>query len=429
MKNSIKIKEIIIASLLVFGAVIDTNAQETTFSQPGTDSSSFGINYNNSNFQGILKLEGNQKGKYAGLFYNSDNGSLESGETRFGIGLTDNNNSWKEVFNIYPNGDLVVGGGSSVHNSSNGLPSLSVAGDVFSVSGSFISNSGFIGTNNGDIFCVNGKVGAPKISVGFAGEESLAHGQIQIDNKEINRKIILFENQDNDHEFSGFGINPNILRYQVGSTDFNHVFYAGNSANNSNELMRISGNGNVGIGTSNPQSKLAVNGNVRIEEAFSMGGEHEFSIDASGVVAGRLKVLRNGNVGIGTSNPQSKLAVNGAITALDYALVSAMAADYVFEPDYKLKTLTETEAYIKVNKHLPAFKSAKHYEANGYTMTEMNIALEQTVEEITLHSIAQEKEINHLKEEINLHNIAQEKETNSLKNELAEIKALLLTKK
>jgi hypothetical protein len=361
MKNSIKIKKLIIASLSIFAVFSNTNAQENNnLNEFGTNSSSFGINYNNSNFQGMLKLEGNQKGKYAGLFYNSDNGSLESGETRFGIGLTDNNNSWKEVFNIYPNGDLVVGGGSSVHNSSNGLPSLSVAGDIFSVSGSFISNSGFIATNNGDIFSVNGKIGAPKISVGFAGVESLSHGQIQIDNKEVNRKIILFENQNNDHEFSGFGINPNVLRYQVGSTDFNHVFYAGNSATNSDELMRIKGNGNVGIGT---------------------------------------------------SNPQSKLAVNGAVTALDYALVSAMAADYVFEPDYKLKTLSETDTYIKANKHLPAFKSAKHYEANGYTMVEMNIALEQTVEELTLHAIAQEKRMN------------------TLQDELAEIKALLLAKK
>ena len=118
-------------------------------------------------------------------------------------------------------------------------------------------------------------------------------------------------------------------------------------------------------------------------------------------------------MGIG-ANPTSnsyRLSVAGTIAASNYAVVAAFAADYVFEDDYKLITLSDTEAYIKANKHLPAFKSAKHYEAHGYTMTEMNIALEQTVEELTLHAIAQEKEIN------------------AMKSELAEIKALLLTKK
>lgn len=383
MKNSIKIKEIIIATLLVFCVVIkisaQSNTQVTTLDQPGTSSSSFGINFNNSNFQGLLKLEGSQKGKYAGLFYNEDNGSANSGETRFGIGIGGENNSWKEVFNIYPNGDLVVGGEGAVHNSSNGLPSLSVAGDIFSVSGSFISNSGFIGTNNGDIFTVSGSIGGPKLSIGFEGEESLKHGQIQIDNKEINRKIILFENQDNDHEFSGFGINPNILRYQVGSTAFNHVFYAGNSATNSDELMRIKGDGNVGIGT---------------------------------------------------SNPSSKLAVNGTVTALDYALVSATnMPDYVFASDYKLPSLKETEQFIKINKHLSYFKSAKEMQSTGYGLIDMDKSLLQTVEELTLHAIAQEKEINSLKSELKLHDIIKEKEISSMKNELAEIKALLLAKK
>jgi hypothetical protein len=38
----------------------------------------------------------------------------------------------------------------------------------------------------------------------------------------------------------------------------NHVFYAGATAATSNELMRIQGNGNVGIGTATPSAKLEV---------------------------------------------------------------------------------------------------------------------------------------------------------------------------
>jgi hypothetical protein len=42
-----------------------------------------------------------------------------------------------------------------------------------------------------------------------------------------------------------------------------HVFYAGSSSTTSTELMRIKGNGNVGIGTSTPGAKLDVVGIIQ----------------------------------------------------------------------------------------------------------------------------------------------------------------------
>ena len=83
---------------------------------------------------------------------------------------------------------------------------------------------------------------------------------LQFGNAVANRKIVLYESQNNDHEFYGFGINGSILRYQV-PPGTNHVFYAGVDAANSIELMRIKANGNVGIGISVPTEKLHVNGN------------------------------------------------------------------------------------------------------------------------------------------------------------------------
>jgi hypothetical protein len=62
---------------------------------------------------------------------------------------------------------------------------------------------------------------------------------------------------NNDHLFSGFGLNAFVLRYQTGSTSTNHVFYAGASLTTSNELMRINGDGKVGIGLS-PDQLLSV---------------------------------------------------------------------------------------------------------------------------------------------------------------------------
>jgi len=59
-----------------------------------------------------------------------------------------------------------------------------------------------------------------------------------------NRKIVLYEEINNDHQFYGFGINDGILRYQTtGGGD--HVFYSAISAAASKELMRIKYDGNV----------------------------------------------------------------------------------------------------------------------------------------------------------------------------------------
>ncbi len=83
---------------------------------------------------------------------------------------------------------------------------------------------------------------------------------LQFGNGLSNRKIVLYENFNNDHQIYGFGINSNILRYQTADISTHHAFYAGVNSTTSNELMRIQGNGNVGIGTSAPATKLDING-------------------------------------------------------------------------------------------------------------------------------------------------------------------------
>ncbi|MBN1338661.1 MAG: DUF1566 domain-containing protein [Bacteroidales bacterium] len=62
-----------------------------------------------------------------------------------------------------------------------------------------------------------------------------------------NRKLILYTTADNDHQFSGLGINTDALRYQIGNTTGNHKFYAATSETTSTELFRIQGNGQIVI--------------------------------------------------------------------------------------------------------------------------------------------------------------------------------------
>ncbi len=92
---------------------------------------------------------------------------------------------------------------------------------------------------------------------------------LQFSNSVVNRKIVLWDGFNNDHQFYGLGINNSTLRYQVDATSSNHIFYAATSSTTSNELMRIQGNGYVGIGTSTPQQKLTVStGFIEIADNF-----------------------------------------------------------------------------------------------------------------------------------------------------------------
>jgi hypothetical protein len=102
-------------------------------------------------------------------------------------------------------------------------------------------------------------------SNGYVGiGNATPNAALQFGNVLSNRRIVLWEDANNDHQFYGFGMNGNILRYQVAAPGQSHAFYAGTSATTSNELMRIQGNGNVGIGTSAPSAKLEVTGSTKI---------------------------------------------------------------------------------------------------------------------------------------------------------------------
>ena len=105
----------------------------------------------------------------------------------------------------------------------------------------------------------------------------------------------------------------------------------------------------------------------------------------------------NGNVGIGTTNPGSwKLAVNGQIRAKEIKVETGWS-DFVFFKDYKLPTLEEVEDHIKEKGHLKDIPSANEVEENGIFLGEMNSKLLQKIEELTLYTIQQQKEIEELK--------------------------------
>jgi len=100
-----------------------------------------------------------------------------------------------------------------------------------------------------------------------------------------------------------------------------------------------------------------------------------------------LTILNSGNVGIGETNPQSKLAVNGNITAKDIMVTNTGWSDYVFQPGYRLRPLSEVRAYIQANHHLPDIPTEAEVKAQGASVGEMQAKLLAKIEELTLHMI------------------------------------------
>ncbi|MGK6353200.1 hypothetical protein [Parapedobacter sp. DT-150] len=115
---------------------------------------------------------------------------------------------------------------------------------------------------------------------------------------------------------------------------------------------------------------------------------------ASSTIPLQVGLVVNGNVGIGTTDPQAKLAVNGNILAKEVKVKTDISVpDYVFEPDYELPALADVGAYVKEHKHLPEIPSAADIERDGLDLAEMNLLLLKKVEELTLYLIEKDEQL------------------------------------
>ncbi|MEQ8244348.1 hypothetical protein [Fulvivirga sp.] len=113
--------------------------------------------------------------------------------------------------------------------------------------------------------------------------------------------------------------------------------------------------------------------------------------------------FNGGSVGIGSINPSHKLDVNGTIHASEVLVdLNFPGPDYVFEEDYPLSSLSEIEAYIKQNKHLPEVPSAAQMKEEGVNVIEMQMLLLKKVEELTLLLIEQNQKMEKLNIEKNI---------------------------
>jgi len=143
----------------------------------------------------------------------------------------------------------------------------------------------------------------------------------------------------------------NPLRWGSGNAEivdssYNLLFKVYDGTSSVQERLRITSAGNVGIGTTTPNEKLEVGGNISIRTASGTYGSLRFGTtnasyldtwagidsdwESTGVNVGNLRfytaygtrsekmrITSGGNVGIGTTTPASKLDVNGISTLRD----------------------------------------------------------------------------------------------------------------
>ncbi|WP_299433201.1 hypothetical protein [uncultured Aquimarina sp.] len=418
------IKKILVVVLI--GVVIGVNAQDqtingTTFKQNGavgigTTITNNGLLTLNGDYTNLLRLENDALGKEATLRFrakSNSGGMLHSDISLYSTG----NNQGYLGFKVPHNNTTNLGYDMIInHNGNVGVGTINpseklevkgkIKADKLSLSDpndtsnwNSLWQSGFYQSYNG--------TNAPEVNQWFWGinmnhssnsAQYKYNGQLAIKNSNI-KPTLYFRSTNKD----GVGTWAKVL--------------------NNKGIQSIEGS--LGIGTTNPTQKLEVNGNIYLPIQSNASGALLFrahSDDISSIKAerygpgtgtrlsfqmsddqddyfsfnhkhwslGNIEVLKIQRTGLYVNG---KLENNGTIRSKEVTVEATSWPDYVFEKEYDLKPLNEVESYILRNGHLPNIPAAKEVLDNGITLGAMNVKLLEKIEELTLYTIQQQKEL------------------------------------
>ena len=170
-------------------------------------------------------------------------------------------------------------------------------------------------------------------------------------------------------------------------------------------ILGADNNDRIGIGLTNPDAKLHVNGSMRVNDWMRIGGNtdgYAWKLGVSGNIitrGGNVILAANPNdlVGIGSTRIPAgfKMAVQGKIIAEDLKVLQFQHwPDYVFRKDYTLLPLNCLEQHILEKGHLPGIPSAQVIEENGgFDLGEMQRKMLEKIEELSLYVIELNKKV------------------------------------
>ncbi|GAB3997891.1 hypothetical protein GCM10028807_44110 [Spirosoma daeguense] len=295
------------------------------------------------------------------------------------------------------------------------------------------------GNSNGsyNLFMGNGAGGANRTGEGNTaiGDGALLNSLTGTENTAIGRYAGINNSTGSRNTFIGTAAtNP------TGSGNLTNATAIGYNASvtASNALVLGNNQVNVGIGNSAPNNKLEITKGVANQSGLrftnltsgspsSVLNYYKFlTVNANGDVilasisgAARegetellwerkgsfLKSSQNDAVIIGdgvskTPSDYNLFVSKGILTERVKVAVKNTAewSDYVFADTYQLRSLQEVERYVGKHGHLPGIPSAKEMVESGNDLHQTDAKLLAKIEELTLYSIQQQKEIDQLKQ-------------------------------
>lgn len=198
------------------------------------------------------------------------------------------------------------------------------------------------------------------------------------------------------------------------------------------ERMRITSSGSVGIGTASPTAALDIHSNndealniqgngLKLMRVTSSNGQpiqlrlssdsinrRIIALQSDGTTQESQISMENDSIvlagaTVSGADRWAEIDANGLVLAGSTLIVGGTnvnVPDYVFADGYPLMPLHEVQAFIAQNNHLPNVPSAAKVKAGGLNMIEMQLALLEKVEELTLYTLQQQKIIDALEQRL-----------------------------
>ncbi len=184
---------------------------------------------------------------------------------------------------------------------------------------------------------------------------------------------------------------------------------------NQNKMV-LTDSGRLGIGTYNPKQTFHVTGDSYMRghvylyasngdgqdgtayiQARDDSGNSDIGLQLrtqdDGEITNAVYISPQGDVDIANMlNATGGIQTNN-IQANKVTLNIGSFPDYVFADDYSLMSIEEVAQYITNNKHLPNMPSEKEMVANGMDVSKLSIKMVEKIEELTLYTIQQEKQL------------------------------------